>query len=151
MTFDTLLKKLNMKKGNFITKDSGSRQQFSTGAKRDIQDGKPRPDLISPHALLRLGALLARGAEKYGERNWEMGMPFSRFLASAHRHLLQFMAGDRDEDHLAAVCFNIMAIIHFEEVERGDLNDLISYVPGQKTVLPQQSKKGTKRGRKAKK
>ena len=110
---------------DFITKDSGKRQEFETGAKRDIQDDKPRPDLISPHALLRIGGLLARGADKYGERNWEKGMPYSRFLASAFRHLLQYAKGDRDEDHLAAVCFNIMAIIHFEELGRTDLDDIM--------------------------
>lgn len=110
---------------NFTTKDSGQRQEFETGAKRDIQVGKPRPDLISPHALLRLGALMGRGADKYGERNWEKGMPYSRFYASAMRHMLQWGKGDRDEDHLAAVCFNLMAIMHFEESSDGRLNDMI--------------------------
>jgi hypothetical protein len=37
---------------------------------------------------------------------------------------MQYWKGDRDEDHLAAVIFNLMAIIHFEETGREDLNDL---------------------------
>lgn len=57
-------------------------------------------------------------------RNWEKGMPFSRFLASAHRHLLQFEKGEVDEDHLSAILFNIHAIIHFQEIGRKDLDDL---------------------------
>ena len=33
---------------NFITKDSGKRQKFSTGMQRDTNEDKPRFDLISP-------------------------------------------------------------------------------------------------------
>ncbi len=109
---------------NFKTKDSGARQSFESGAKRDTQEGKPRFDLISPFMMTRLASLMERGAVKYGEWNWEKGMPFSRFFASAFRHLMQYWKGDRDEDHLAAVIFNLMAIIHFEEIGREDLNDL---------------------------
>lgn len=111
---------------SFYTKDSGARQEFDTGAKRDTQDGKPRYSLISPFAMKRLAMLMVRGAIKYDEWNWEKGMPFSRLYDSAERHLKQFYLGEEpDEDHLAAVLFNIMAIIHFEEVGRGkELNDL---------------------------
>lgn len=108
----------------FETKDSGKREDFSTGSVRDTQEGKPRQDLISPFALKRWGHLMARGAEKYGERNWEKGQPFSRLSGSGLRHLLQFMEGDTSEDHLAAVLFNIGAIIHFQELGRDELNDM---------------------------
>lgn len=101
----------------FITKDSGKRESFSTGAVRDSQSDKPRYDLISPFALKRIANLMVRGANKYGERNWEKGMPKERFYASALRHLLQYAQGDQDEDHLAAACFNIMALLHFDELK----------------------------------
>lgn len=109
----------------FVTKDSGLREEFSTGARRDTQDGKPRYDLISVPALRRLAELMGRGAVKYGDRNWEQGMPISRFYASALRHLFEFgdPNGDRTEDHLAGVLFNVMAIMHFQEVD--DLPDEI--------------------------
>ncbi len=103
---------------NFKTKDSGKREQFSTGAVRDIRIGKGRYDLISPHALRRLALLMERGAKKYGDRNWERGMPESRCIDSAFRHLVQYMAGATDEDHLAAVAFNVFAIIHFQETKQ---------------------------------
>ena len=32
----------------FITKDSGARQEFESGMRRDLQDGKPRYDLLIP-------------------------------------------------------------------------------------------------------
>jgi hypothetical protein len=110
---------------SFETKDSGARQEFDTGAKRDTQEGKPRYSLISPFALKRLAMLMVRGAEKYDEWNWEKGMPYSRFYESAERHLKQwYMQEEMQEDHLAAVLFNIMAIMHFQETGRTDLDDM---------------------------
>lgn len=43
-------------------------------------------------------------------------MPVARLKSSALRHYFQYVSGDKTEDHLAAVCFNIMALMHFEEV-----------------------------------
>lgn len=55
----------------FITKDSGKRQDFDSGMRRDIQEGKPRYDLCYLPMFTRWAELMDRGAEKYGERNWE--------------------------------------------------------------------------------
>jgi hypothetical protein len=109
----------------FVVKDSGQRREFSTGAKRDMDDNKPRPDLISPHALQRVGVHMAKGAKKYGDRNWEKGMPVSIYIASLFRHLLAYQMGLRDEDHMAAVMFNAQAILHFEE--RAKLGDTTAF------------------------
>jgi hypothetical protein len=116
----------------FKTLDSGERQQFETGAQRDTETGKGRPALQSPFAMRRRAALLERGAVKYDARNWEKGMPFSRVLDSTFRHLIDYMAGDREEDHLAAITFNTDALMHYEEmIKRGvlpvELNDLPDY------------------------
>lgn len=111
----------------FITKDSGERQQFESGAQRDTENNKPRYDLIPITALKRLADLYARGALKYNEHNWRSGIPKSRCFSSAFRHLMQFAAGDTTEDHLAAVCFNLFCIIHFEEMNRIDLDDMDKY------------------------
>jgi hypothetical protein len=40
---------------------------------------------------------------------------------------MQWVSGDRDEDHLAAVLFNVMALTHFDELGRTDLDDLPFY------------------------
>jgi hypothetical protein len=109
---------------DFVTKDSGERQTFSTGARRDTQTDKDRYDLIPTHALRRVAGLYARGAEKYDDNNWQKGIPFSRCMASLERHLHQFKQGDIDEDHLAAVVWNALAIMHYQEVGREDLDDL---------------------------
>lgn len=106
----------------FKVKDSGKRQEYVTGARRDTQDGKPRYDLISPEALTRLASHMAKGAEKYGDRNWEKGIPVSRLYSSALRHLYSYAMDDVEEDHLSAVLFNVMAIIHIQEkVASGEL------------------------------
>lgn len=105
----------------FVTLDSGERQEFGTGAKRDSQEGKPRFDLVPTFALQRVADLYARGAEKYDDNNWMKGIPATRCLASLERHLHQFKQGDVDEDHLAAVVWNALAIMHYQEV--GPLHD----------------------------
>jgi hypothetical protein len=113
--------------------DSGKRQSFGKGmAIRDTAEDKPRPDLISPFAEERQGHWLRMGAAKYAERNWENGMPFSRCVASLKRHVMKYQQGKHDEDHLAAIMFNAMALIHYEEmIERGrlpaELNDMPNY------------------------
>jgi hypothetical protein len=50
-----------------------------------------------------------------GDRNWEKGMNISRYADAAMRHLLKYMAGWNDEDHLAAVAWNVFSIMHHEK------------------------------------
>lgn len=104
-------------------KDSGARESFATGSVRDTQEGKGRFDLIDPYAMLRLAKHYENGAKKYGDRNWEKGQPSSRYLSSAFRHLFKYLAGMRDEDHLAAAAWNVFAILHNEEVHK-EMHDL---------------------------
>lgn len=107
----------------FVTKDSGTREEYESGAQRDTQEGKPRYDLVSPAPLKRVAELMARGAVKYGDNNWTKGMPSSRFLASLMRHVEAYRLGERDEDHLAAVVFNAFAVMHFEDTRWDDLTE----------------------------
>lgn len=68
--------------------------------------------------LTRLAELMARGAEKYNERNWEKGSgpeEYRRARSSAFRHFVQHLVGDRDEDHAAAVVFNVRAAEYFQQ------------------------------------
>lgn len=62
-----------------------------------------------------------------GDRNWEKGIPTSRLVDSAMRHINQFREGLRDEDHIAQAIWNLACIIHFEELKREDLNDVPNY------------------------
>lgn len=56
--------------------------------------GKLRYDLISQPALKGLASVLTMGAEKYGERNWEKGMVWSKVIASLKRHLSAIEHGE---------------------------------------------------------
>lgn len=100
---------------DYITVDSGNREQMPTGSQRDTQDDKPRYDLIGVEGLERVAGLMGRGARKYGENNWRLGQPASRYFASMMRHAYQWAMGDDTEDHLAAVVFNAFGIMHIEK------------------------------------
>lgn len=133
--------------------DSGARQEFGTGAVRDIQEGKGRCDLMpldvvsalmddeilydisefqkhsntdclyrclgvfSEHfkgeetMILEVAIHFEEGAKKYGENNWQKGIPVKRYIDSAVRHYLKFLRGDKDEPHDRAFCWNIMCAI----------------------------------------
>ena len=105
----------------YTTKDSGKRKEFDTGMKRDTEDDKPRMDLCyvkcmpySEQLLVRYGHLRARGATKYCEtyddincEKAETEEELARFISSACRHFTQWATGEVDEDHAAAVLFNI--------------------------------------------
>lgn len=96
----------------FVTLDSGTRQSFPSGMQRDTQSGKPRYDLIPLWFLRELAELMARGAEKYGDRNWEQANSpeeADRMDASGLRHHFQYLEGDTTENHLAATVFNLFA------------------------------------------
>ena len=119
---------------NYITKDSGERRSFETGAVRDVNNDKGRYDLISPLMIERLAKLLQRGAIKYASRNWEQGMPLSVYMDSGLRHIFKFLEAHRDEDHLIAAIWNFQALLHIEEmINRGlkpkELYDLPNYLP----------------------
>jgi hypothetical protein len=96
----------------FVTKDSGVREEYASGMRRDTQEGKARYDLIDETFLTRWGELMGRGADKYGEDNWRLAASpeeWRRFRASANRHIRQWSRGEVDEDHAAAVAFNLAA------------------------------------------
>jgi aminoglycoside phosphotransferase (APT) family kinase protein len=82
---------------DFVTKDSGQRQEFETGMVRDTETGKPRFDLCYKPMYWRWAELMSRGADKYGARNWELSATeaeLERYQSSAERHLQQWLRGD---------------------------------------------------------
>lgn len=103
----------------FAIKDSGVRQEYASGMVRDTEKGKARFDLLNPlgvpydaQFLTRCAVHMAQGAEKYTDRNWEQANgteELARYRSSALRHLQQWIAGEQDEDHAAAVFFNLLA------------------------------------------
>ena len=91
-----------------MIQDSGNRREFETGAVRDIQTGKGRMDLLPACALIRLSKHFENGVQKYEERNWEKGIPIHSFIDSGLRHIMNYLDGKTDEDHLCAATWNLM-------------------------------------------
>lgn len=104
----------------FTSKPSSDRVTFEGGGMRDSQAGKPRFDLLLPEGvpferqyLTRVARLLAKGADHYEDRNWEKFQDqnaLDRAKASAFRHFMQWITGETDEDHAAAIFFNVQAV-----------------------------------------
>jgi len=55
---------------------------------------KIRYDLIHPKAQEGFVKVLTFGARKYADRNWELGMPWTRIIASTERHLAAIKRGE---------------------------------------------------------
>lgn len=100
----------------FIIKDSGERKQFASGMVRDVTTGKVEWHRTADGPMLeRWAAHLTKGKEKYadvrpGVPNWTLAEgeeEYQRFRQSAYRHFMQWYRGERDEDHAAAVYFNV--------------------------------------------
>lgn len=104
---------------DFITKDSGERQTFETGMVRDTATAKARYDLTYLPMFKRWAELMGRGAQKYGERNWEKARTqaeYNRFRESAFRHFMQWFNGENpEEDHAAAIFFNVSGAEYVKE------------------------------------
>lgn len=68
-------------------------------------------DLDDSTMLLEVSKHMEEGAKKYGERNWEKGLPVDCYIDSAVRHYLKWRRGDNDEPHDRAFCWNVMCCI----------------------------------------
>ena len=64
-----------------------------------------------PTAILEVAVHFEEGAEKYGEDNWQKGIPVNRYIDSAVRHYLKFLRGDKDERHDRAFVWNLICCI----------------------------------------
>lgn len=93
----------------------GDRVSYESGATRSSDTEGLRYDLISPHGLKRLAMTCAEGAAKYGDHNWQKGMPGWDLLNRTIRHTYLYISGDRSEDHLAHAAWNLFAFMHFQE------------------------------------
>ena len=62
----------------------------------------------TPSALLEVSKHYEQGCNKYGERNWEKGIPLHCYIDSGVRHLLKYYRGDTDEPHDRAFLWNML-------------------------------------------
>ena len=122
-----------------VIKDSGIREEFDTGSKRDTRDGKGRFDLLPTRAIARLARHFESGAKKYGDRNWENGIKYSRVMGALKRHLDAWWDNEDTDpesgnNHLYHVLCNAMFLAHYVSYPKiyKDFDDRPHYEPKEK-------------------
>ena len=100
---------------NAFNPETGDIEALKQEGYRD-DEGKPPIHLIPAEAILMLANIFEYGSKKYGDRNWEKGMDWSRMYASAMRHMLAFWMGENDDresgyQHMAHATWNCMALM----------------------------------------
>jgi hypothetical protein len=75
-------------------------------------------------AMLELSVHFEEGAKKYGEYNWQKGLPPSSFIDSGVRHYFKWLRGDEDERHDRAFMWNIVCLIWTDKNEPGVTHSL---------------------------
>ena len=90
------------------------------------QKGKKlaRFDLLPVQPLIEVARLYGAGAEKYDDRNWELGYAWSLSFAAMQRHAWAFWGGESidpetQRHHLASVIFHAMALMEYEARRKG--------------------------------
>ena len=66
---------------------------MSEGRKDDA--AKIRYELLPPELLTGTADILTFGAQKYGDRNWENGMAWSRVFGALMRHMWAWWRGEK--------------------------------------------------------
>lgn len=99
-----------------------SHRTFDTGAIRDNDDSKEDYiETISWIAMKRYAQYMTGKKSKYGSGNFKKGIPVESYEQSLVRHLQKYLANkyegsnvEPEEDHVAAMRFNIDGIMHEE-------------------------------------
>lgn len=119
-------------------KDSGVKEEFSTGSVRDKQAGKGAFHLVPTWVVWLVSRVYEGGAIKYAPRNWEKGQPLSQYIKSAENHLAKLKMGLRDEPHASQVIWNMFGYIFTAVLIKlgrrpaslSDMPDQLHSVPG---------------------
>ena len=91
---------------------------------RNSDENKPDfIDAISWTALDRFAGYMQSQKEKFGVGNFKKGMPIERYERAMVRHMKQYIKNkyekgedEKKKDHLSAIVFNVLGIIHEEEM-----------------------------------
>lgn len=99
--------------------DKPARHTFESGMVRDGAEDKLDYSLVFDGPMFeRQARHLTKGARHYSPRNWMKANSLEeqqRFRESAARHFFQWLRGDTNEDHAAAVMFNINGYEYVKE------------------------------------
>ena len=65
----------------------------------------------TPDMILEVSKHFEDGCNKYGERNWEKGIPAHCYIDSALRHYFKWLRYDADEPHDRAFVWNLLCLL----------------------------------------
>ncbi len=99
---------------------TGDRGYFNLALAAFLQ----KRDWDIPTMLLETSKHFEDGARKYGEYNWQKGIPIKCYIDSAVRHYWKWLRGDKDEPHDRAFCWNILCAI-WTCKHKPELNDYV--------------------------
>jgi hypothetical protein len=96
---------------------------MTEGRKDDSE--KIRLELVPPELLFGVGSILTFGAKKYEDRNWELGMNWSRVFGALMRHMWAWWGGEKvdpesGKSHLWHAGCCIAFLIAYEERKVGN-------------------------------
>lgn len=81
---------------------------------RKDDQGKLRMDLVPPDVIEAMATVLTDGADRYGGRNWEQGMAWSRPYAAMLRHMFSWWQGrDRDPESGRSHLWHALCCVSF--------------------------------------
>ena len=80
-------------------------------------------------AILEVSKHYEDGCQKYGERNWEKGIPLHCYLDSGVRHYLKYLRGDKDEPHDRAFIWNMLGALWTQQ-NKPNLRDIPDFEGG---------------------
>lgn len=94
---------------------------------RKYDGGKLRYDLLPIRPLAEVVKVYTLGAKKYADRNWELGIEWSRVYGALQRHANAYWGGEvldpeLGTNHLASVIWCALALMEFEQTH-AELDD----------------------------
>lgn len=111
MTYSSDFYTKNILKGIADFQKTGGTHHLYTAIGRFATDAYGSNKRCDTTMLLEVAKHFEEGAKKYGENNWQKGIPVHCYIDSAVRHYLKWLRGDKDEPHDRAFVWNLMCCI----------------------------------------
>ncbi len=100
-----------------------------TSLSKEKSKEKPKYHLLPWDALEETAKVIAMGAEKHGERDWEKGIPYSEIVSALMRHLKLFFQDGKDYDiesgmfHTTHIVCNALFLLAYQLREIKGIDD----------------------------
>ena len=99
-----------------LDRNSANVQAHEGGSFRERVPGRGIYTCMPMCGLRRLAQRYEYGKLKYGKAEaYKDGLPVTDSMDSMFRHMVSYLEGDNSEDHMAAIAWGAMCIMHMEE------------------------------------